>query len=156
MMTSCRHIVVAVLLSTNVKSFAAAPNSCISVVKAWHKAVDCQETEQVAFLTWPDGYRESEKSNRTKWSDVSMNGPCPKYRTESRRVQVSAQSGVQQKVNLEAVTRRVNLDGKPVEGYSITREAYICERRNGQWRILSQTVMQRADSANSSKKKRTQ
>jgi len=76
MTPSATFPIVAILL-TITESVAAAPaNGCVRVIQAWNETVDCQVTEQIEVLTWPDGFRGRDR--RGKWTDLVLSGPCPK------------------------------------------------------------------------------
>jgi hypothetical protein len=127
---------------------AASANSCLSVVRAWKEAVDCQSGGQVEALTWADGYTQWPLQGRGKWSDIRMSGPCGKYATAFKEVRALPILRMSQIVEVKAVTRQVGPEGRYTGDYMVTREAYTCKQRNGQWRIYSQVVTQRTDLQN--------
>jgi hypothetical protein len=136
------------LLNIAASPALASANSCPGVVRAWKEAADCQVTELIEPLTWADGYTQEPQRGRGKWSDISMNGPCPKYATAFRNVKAFPISGTTQVVEVKAITRRVDIDGRYTGDYSVSKARYTCEKRRGQWRIYSQVVTQRADFQN--------
>jgi hypothetical protein len=75
------------LLAGSENAAAAQANSCVRVITAWHEALDCQITEQIERLTWSDGFKGP--GGRGKWSNIKLNGPCPKYVSELRNWRVS-------------------------------------------------------------------
>ena len=127
---------------------SATPNSCLDVIHAWRDAVDCQTSEAITSLTWDDGYTEWPTLGRDKWSDIKMSGPCPKYSTTLRELRVLPVTGTHQVISLKAIARRVDFDGKYYGEYSVSKVKYVCERRGGQWRILSQEVTKHTDLIN--------
>jgi hypothetical protein len=145
-----RHIsLVGIGLSMTIVSapVLASANSCLSVVRAWKDAVDCQTTHAVEALTWADGYTQWPLQGRGKWSDINMSGPCGKYATTFANIRVFPVSGMSQIVEVKAITRYRDFD-RYTGDYMVTKESYTCRRRNGQWRIYSQVVTQRADLQN--------
>lgn len=127
---------------------AASRSDCLSVVRAFTRASDCQETEAFQQAVWYDGFSERPGEGRHSWSAVSLNGPCPKYATTLREIRQSPVAGNRQRVRLKAITRRVAFDGRYSGDYSVTKETFVCERRNGHWRIFSQSVSSRNDGIN--------
>ena len=126
---------------------AASANSCLSVVRAWKEAVDCQSQGQVEALTWADGYTQWPLRGRGKWSDIGMFGPCGKYATTFKEVRVLPIRRLSQIVEVKAIIRRV-VDGRYTGNYEVSRESYTCKQRNGQWRIFSHVVTQRTELRN--------
>jgi hypothetical protein len=127
---------------------SASANSCLSVVRAWNDAVDCQVTDAVGALTWADGYSQWPGSGRGKWSEIRMSGPCGKYATTFKRVRVFPIVGMSQIVEVKAITRRNGFDDQYTNEYTVTKASYTCQQRKGQWRIYSKVVTQRTDLQN--------
>jgi hypothetical protein len=136
------------LLNTISSPVVASANSCLSVVRAWKDAVDCQITEAVEVLTWSDGYTQWPLQGRGKWSDIMMSGPCGKYATTFKEVRVFPIFRRSQIVEVKAITRKFDRDRQYTGDYMVTKESYTCKRRNGQWRIYSKVVTQRTDLQN--------
>ena len=141
-------VIAALLLATESSALAAPPNSCIKVIEKCREAVDCQVSELIEPLTWPDGFTSWPTIPRQKWSEIQMTGACPKYSTTLREWQVMPIRGNRQMVNVKEITRRADFDGQFTGDYSVHKATYACERRRGQWRIFSKEVTQRNDFAN--------
>ena len=79
--------------------------------------------------------------------DVKTSGPCHKYRTYHREIREEPVSNGQQIVSLKAIVTR--LENEHYTGiYQVHKERYLCERRNGEWRILRREVLTRFDGTN--------
>jgi hypothetical protein len=129
-------LAIALALLTSVESEASAqPNSCVRVIKAWHEAINCQITEQIERLTWPDGFTGTGRLG--KWSDVKLNGPCPKYVSELRDWRISPVSNDRQTVRVRERYWYVDANERATGLPMTARLKYTCERRGGQWRIFS-------------------
>jgi hypothetical protein len=134
--------------SLTASAIAAPASPCLKLIREWRDASDCQVSEAIPLLTWPDGYTKWPGSERRKWSDINLTGPCPKYSTTLREIRVLPVVGQRQAVKLKAITRRVNMDGQFTGEYQVTKESYTCERREGHWRLFSQIVTNRTDHQN--------
>lgn len=141
--------VVPLLFLVQTVSASAAPKSdCVQLIESWRDARDCQNTEAIELLTWPDGFTKWPRLGKGKWSDISMNGPCPKYRTTLREWRPGTVRGNRQIVGVKSITRRVDLEGRYSGDYMVAVLRYTCERRAGRWRIFSEEVTQRVDLIN--------
>lgn len=141
-------IVPLLLLMQTVSASAAPQAGCVQLIESWRDAADCQNIQAIGQLTWPDGFTKWPGSAKAKWSDIGMNGACPKYRTTLREWRPEAVRGNRQIVRVKSITRRVALDGHYSGDYMVAKERYTCERRAGSWRIFSQEVTQRTDLTN--------
>jgi hypothetical protein len=133
-------------LAHAVGASAAPLTSCVQVIEAWRDAVDCQTTEDIPYLTWPDGFSKWPGAERGKWSDISMGGPCGKYSTTLREWRPGPVYGDRQVVRVKSIIRRV--DGRYTGDYTVAKMRYTCQRRAGKWRIFSQEVTHRVDLTN--------
>jgi hypothetical protein len=134
-----------IAVSLTAPAIASPASPCLKLIREWRDASDCQVSEAIPQLTWPDGYIHWPGSERRKWSDKNLTGPCPKYTTTLREIRVLPVVGQRQTVKLKAITRRVNMDGHFTGEYQATKESYTCERREGHWRLFSQLVSHRTD-----------
>lgn len=129
-------LAIAIALLSGGPGAAAAPrNSCVRVIQAWQEAIDCQITEQIQRLTWPDGFVGSHR--RGKWSDIQLNGPCPKYVSELRNWRVSRVRSGRQVVSVSVRYWDVGANDRATGSPKTDHAKYTCERRGGQWRIFS-------------------
>lgn len=135
-------------LAQAVSASAAPLTSCVQVIEAWREAVDCQNTEDIPYLTWPDGFSKWPGSERGKWSDIRMGGPCGKYSTTLREWRPGPVHRGRQIVTVKAITRRADSYGRYSGEYTVTKLRYTCQRRAGKWRIFSQEVLHRVDLIN--------
>ncbi|QAY78926.1 hypothetical protein [Sphingosinicella sp. BN140058] len=122
------------LLAASEGMATASRNSCVRVIQAWHEAIDCQVTEQVESLTWSNGFSNPK---RLPWSEVRLNGACPKYVSELRDWRVSPERNRRQVVRVRVRSWHVDADGRATGLAMTERPKYTCERRSGQWRIFS-------------------
>lgn len=124
-----------------------APN-CVSAIRYWNEAVDCQISEAIQPLTWADGFSKRPTISRQKWTDVNLGGPCPKYSTTSREWRVYDIVKDRQIVTVKEIVRRVDMDGRYTGEYTVSKARYTCDRRRDQWRIFSKDVTSATEGTN--------
>ena len=111
--------------------------------------MDCQETEAIRGLVWPEA---------EGLYGLIMTGPCPKYRTYVREVRVQPVVGNRQVVTLKAIVTRVTdyieNGGSYTGDYSVLKMQYVCERRDNEWRVLSEETLSRVDGVNEAARQR--
>lgn len=110
--------------------------SCLHVIEAKRWASDCQDTAVYRDMFWDDAYDTLLDGTRRDPRDAQLNGPCPKYRTYLREIEVGAVNGRRQSVDLKVITTRVNIHGQYSGDYVATKVSYVCERRDAEWRVL--------------------
>jgi hypothetical protein len=132
-----------IAVSLTAPAIAAPTSQCLKLIREWRDATDCQISEAIPKLTWPDGYTKWPGLQRTKWSDINLTGPCPKYSTTLREIRVLPIVKQRQITKLKAITRSVKMDGRFTGEYQVTKETYTCERRSREWRLFSKVVIER-------------
>lgn len=111
-------------------------------------AADCQISELYHQLYWEGATSTWADGSEHAFADARLLGPCPKYRTYLREVEVGPIAGNRQTVHLKSITTRVTFGGRYSGDYTVSRVSHVCERRNSEWRILSSTVHSRNDLVN--------
>jgi hypothetical protein len=143
-----RKAIALLALVQTTSASAAEPGPCVQRIQQWRDASDCQHTETIPTLTWADGFTKWPASEKGKWSDIQMNGPCPKYSTTLREWRPGPVRGNRQVVHVKSISKRVDLDGRFSGYFTVSKNKYTCERRAREWKIFSKEVTHSTDLTN--------
>ena len=127
---------------------AQALDSCYDVIVAMRDAGDCQNTELYRELYWPGASIRGVDGSTSLYDDARLNGPCPKYRTYLRDIDIGPVVGSRQSIRFKSIVTRVDFDGRYSGDYTVWKKKATCEQRDGEWRVVSSINFSRNDFVN--------
>ena len=131
-----------------IASPALAFSTCYDAIVAQKEATDMQWSTQFEESVWMDGTTKWPGTAALHWPEMGPRGGGRKYHTFHREVRQSPIRNSRQTIRLKAIVTRVSSDGRYSGEYSVNKVTYICEAREGEWRILNKIVHQRNDFVN--------
>lgn len=118
---------------------AEVSRSCEDTIREYRQEIDCQTTEAVQSLVWPEAH---------ELYNLVLSGPCPTYRTYLREVRAEPVQASRQIVRLKEIVTKVSADGRYSGDYSVYKSKYVCHYRQGEWRISDRQIISRFDGVN--------
>jgi hypothetical protein len=136
-------------------AFAQPERVCIDLVNRLIEESDGSYEQGYEAVTWPDGIVTDDEGKSRRFHDVYFRGAGRVARTFQQDVRWRSISPTLQEVTNKEIVQlyeRGHFSG----AYLVHKNRYRCERRGGQWRILSQRWLSRSIGTNDAAKREWQ